>query len=32
LDELKQRLLNWLITADEAEQIAPRWVIPEQLP
>jgi arylsulfatase A-like enzyme len=29
LDGLKQRLLNWLITADESDQIAPRWVIPE---
>jgi len=29
LDDLRQRLLNWLITADEVDQIAPRWVIPE---
>lgn len=28
VDEMKQRLLNWLIAADEADQIAPRWVIP----
>ncbi len=28
VDEMKQRLLNWLVTADEADQIAPRWVIP----
>jgi len=28
VDDLKQRLLNWLITADEADQIAPRWLIP----
>lgn len=28
-DDLRQRLLNWLITADEVDQIAPRWVIPE---
>ena len=28
VDEMKQRILNWLITADEADQIAPRWVIP----
>lgn len=25
---MKQRLLDWLITADEADQIAPRWIIP----
>ena len=25
--DLKQRLLNWLITADETDQIAPRWLI-----
>jgi arylsulfatase len=29
VDDLQQRLLNWLITADEVDQIAPRWVIPE---
>ena len=29
VDDLRQRLLNWLITADEVDQIAPRWVIPE---
>ena len=28
VEEMKQRLLDWLITADEADQIAPRWVIP----
>lgn len=28
VDDLKQKLLNWLIIADEADQIAPRWVIP----
>ena len=26
-DDLRKRLLNWLITADEVDQIAPRWVI-----
>jgi arylsulfatase A-like enzyme len=25
--ELKGRLLDWLITADEADQIAPRWLV-----
>ncbi len=29
VDKLRQQLLNWLITADEVDQIAPRWVIPE---
>jgi arylsulfatase len=29
VDDLRQQLLNWLITADETDQIAPRWVIPE---
>lgn len=29
LDDLRVQLLNWLITADEVDQIAPRWVIPE---
>ena len=28
VDDLRQRLLNWLITADEVDQIAPHWVIP----
>ena len=28
VDEMKQRLLHWLTTADEADQIAPRCVIP----
>ncbi len=27
VDEMKDRLLNWMITADEADQIAPRWLI-----
>jgi arylsulfatase A-like enzyme len=27
-NELKTRLLQWMITADEADQIAPRWLIP----
>lgn len=27
-DELKDRILHWLVTADEADQIAPRWLIP----
>jgi arylsulfatase A-like enzyme len=30
VDELKQKLLDWLITADETDQIAPRWLIPKQ--
>ena len=25
--ELQQRILDWMITADETEQIAPRWLI-----
>jgi arylsulfatase A-like enzyme len=25
--ELRQRILDWMITADETEQIAPRWLI-----
>ena len=25
--ELKERILNWMITADEADQIAPRWLL-----
>lgn len=28
VEEMKERLLHWLITADETDQIAPRWVIP----
>jgi hypothetical protein len=24
---LRQRILDWMITADETEQIAPRWLI-----
>jgi arylsulfatase A-like enzyme len=28
VDEMQRRLLNWLITADEVDQIAPRWLIP----
>jgi len=28
VDEMRQRLMNWLITADEADQVAPRWIIP----
>jgi arylsulfatase A-like enzyme len=27
VDEMKERLLDWLITATETEQIAPRWLI-----
>lgn len=27
VEEMKTRLLQWLITADEADQIAPRWLI-----
>ena len=27
--EMKDRLLHWLTTADEADQIAPRWLRPE---
>lgn len=27
VDDLKDRLLRWLITADEVDQIAPRWLI-----
>jgi arylsulfatase A-like enzyme len=26
--EMKDRLLRWLITADETDQIAPRWLVP----
>jgi arylsulfatase A-like enzyme len=29
VDELRGRLLNWLITADETDQIQPRWLIPK---
>ena len=29
VDDLQRRLLNWLITADEVDQIAPRWLIPK---
>jgi arylsulfatase A-like enzyme len=25
--DLRQRILDWMITADETEQIAPRWLI-----
>lgn len=28
VDEMRERLLHWLVTADEPDQIAPRWVIP----
>ena len=28
--ELRKRLLNWLITSDETDQIAPRWLLPER--
>ena len=27
VEELSKRLLDWLITADETDQIAPRWLI-----
>ncbi len=27
--KMKDRLLRWLVTADEADQIAPRWLIYE---
>jgi arylsulfatase A-like enzyme len=26
--ELKDRLLHWLVTADETDQIAPQWLVP----
>ena len=29
VDDLQRRLLTWLITADEVDQIAPRWLIPK---
>ena len=28
-DDLRTRLLNWLINSSETDQIAPRWLIPE---
>jgi len=28
--EMKDRLLHWLTTADEADQIAPRWLRPHE--
>ena len=28
VDEMQQRLLLWLTTADEVDQIAPRWLVP----
>ncbi len=28
VDQMKDRLLKWLVTADEADQIAPRWLVP----
>ncbi len=28
--EMKDRLLKWLTTASETDQIAPRWLLPEQ--
>ena len=28
--EMKDRLLHWLTTADEADQIAPRWLKPHE--
>ena len=27
-EEMKSRILEWLITATETEQIAPKWMIP----
>lgn len=27
--EMKERLLKWLVTASETDQIAPRWLMPE---
>ena len=30
VSEMKDRLLHWLTTADEADQIAPRWLIPKR--
>ena len=29
---MKDRLLKWLITASETDQIAPHWLLPEQTP
>jgi arylsulfatase A-like enzyme len=29
VDELQRRLLTWLITADDVDQLAPRWLIPK---
>jgi arylsulfatase A-like enzyme len=28
--DLRTRLLNWMITSDEADQIADRWLLPEK--
>ncbi|MCK5548245.1 MAG: sulfatase-like hydrolase/transferase, partial [Thermoplasmata archaeon] len=28
IDEMKDRLLEWLVTTTETEQIAPKWVLP----
>lgn len=28
--QMKDRLLHWLTTADEADQIAPKWLVPER--
>jgi len=27
VEDMRQRLVNWLITADESDQIAPRWLL-----
>jgi arylsulfatase A-like enzyme len=27
VDEMKERILNWLVTADETDQIAEEWLI-----
>jgi arylsulfatase A-like enzyme len=32
VDDLQRRLLHWLTTADEVDQIAPRWLIPQKHP
>jgi arylsulfatase A-like enzyme len=29
-DEMRLRLLNWLINSSETDQIAPRWLLPEK--
>ncbi len=29
-DDLRMRLLNWLIDSSETDQIAPRWLLPEK--